>query len=294
MTNDTLKGIMDDLQSAPTAEVTLDRYGYRVNGEYLRRVTTLLQGIPKAWLGNWAAKTVAEFAYDNKDAWTSLSRTDAVKLLKGSPWSKRDDAGDRGTAIHNALEAHIRGADFPDGMNEDEEACARAAVEFLARRGSRVLGAEITVYNLTLGYAGTFDLWDLLDSESWVLDYKSSGAVYAEHAVQQVAYKKAEFAIVQAKGTDEKWTGKVIPWHGVIDRLGIVHVEPDKATLYPIIPEVEDRLWKVFRAATFMKLWQSDIDDFAGKTPRERIYADEVVVAAPEVPLVEPEDQEVA
>lgn len=289
MTNDMLQGIMEDLTIAPTAEVTRDRYGYRVNGEYLRRVTTLLRGIPKDWLGNWAAKTVAEFAYDNRDAWWTLSRTDAVKLLKGSPWSKRDDAGDRGAAIHNALEAFARKSELPD-MTEDEAACARAAIRFLRERSSRILGAEITVYNLTMGYAGTFDLWDLLDSTSWILDYKSSSGVYAEHAVQQVAYKRAEFAIVQAEGSDEKWSGKVIPWKDVIDRVGIVHVEPDKATLYPIREDVEERLWKVFRAAAFMKKWQSDVDSFAGKTPREHIYEDSIEVLS-EKPETETEEQ---
>lgn len=287
MTNDMLTGLMEDLEIAPTVEVTRDRYGYRVNGEYLRRVTTLLRGIPKDWLGNWAAKTVAEFAVDHRDAWVDLPRTDAVKLLKGSPWSRRDDAGDRGTAIHNALEAFARKSPLPE-MNDDERACAEAAMSFLRERGSRILGAEITVYNLTLGYAGTFDLWDLLDGTSWILDYKSSSGVYAEHAVQQVAYKRAEYAVVQAEGEDDKWSGKLIPWKDVIDRVGVVHVEPGKATLYPVLPEVEDRLWRVFRAAAFMKVWQLDTDSFAGRAPREVIYDE------PNSTLVESEDQEVA
>lgn len=276
-TADRLRSVMKDLESARTVEVTLGRYGYRVNGDFLRRVTTLLRGIPKDWMGNWAAKTVAEFAYDNRESWEKLDRTNAVKLLKGSPWTKRDDAGDRGTAIHDAIEAFARKAELP-AMTEDEAACASAATHFLEARASRILGIEITVLNHTVGYAGTFDLWDIHDGESWILDWKSSSGIYAEHAVQQVAYKHAEYAIVQAEGTDAKWTGKVIPWQGLVDRLGIVHVEPNKATLHPINPEVEDRLWKVFRAAAFMRVWQSDTDDFAGRTPRERIYDESIPV----------------
>ena len=108
MTTDVIRGLMEKVTHAPEVGVVRDRYGYRLvqDGEetYLRRVTTLLQGLPKHWLGNWAAKVVAEFAVDNHEAWKGLDRTNAVKLLKGAPWSKRDDAGDRGTAVHHALE----------------------------------------------------------------------------------------------------------------------------------------------------------------------------------------------
>jgi hypothetical protein len=281
MTADTIKGLMEEVEHAPIVEVKRDRYGYHVfrDGEeqYLRRVTTLLRGIPKDWLANWTAKMVAEFAIDHKEAWSELPRTDALKLLKGSPWSKRDDAGDRGTAIHAALEAFVRGKPIPT-MNDDERACANAATRFLKARASRILGSELTVYNLTHGYAGTFDLWDIHDGASWILDYKSSSSVYAEHAVQQVAYMKAEYAVVQKQSKNEdEWSGKLIPWKGLVDRIGIVHVEPDKATLHPISGAAVPRLWDVFRAAAFVKTWQLDTDDYAGRAPRERIYDEPII-----------------
>ena len=69
------------------------------------------------------------------------------------------------------------------------------------------------------------------------------------------------------------WTGKIIPWGPeMAERLGIVHVRPDGATLYPI--RYTDRLWTVFRAAAHTKLWQLDTYSFAGRTPREAIYGE--------------------
>lgn len=276
MTIDVLRGLREELEVAPDVEVRRNPYGYRIvrDGEdtFLRRVTTLLRGIPKDWLSNWVAKTVAEFAVDRRDAWSDLPRTDAVKLLKGSPWSVRDDAADRGSAIHAALEAHLRREDLPE-MNDEERECAKAARQFLEARGSRILASELTVINLSLGYAGTLDLWDVLDGVSWCLDWKSSASVYTEHAVQQAAYANAEYAVVQKRANGkEHWTGKLIPWRGVVERMGVVHVGPGKATLHAVREDAHERLWDVFRAAAFVKKWQLDTDSYGGKVPREVVY----------------------
>ncbi len=266
------------VKDARTVTITRNRFGYEIDGTRYRRVTTFCGGIPKPWLGGWAAKMVAEFAIEHRDQWTELPKTDALKMLKGAPWSKRDDAGDRGTAIHNTIEAFVKNQSAPDGLTEDEAACASAAKEFLTARDSHILAAELIVFSPTHGYAGTLDLWDVVDGVPWILDWKSSKDVYAEHAVQQVAYQNAEFAVVQkkaVKGNGEKWGGKIIPWGPeCAQRLGIVHVEPDRATLYPIVGT--DRLWTVFRAAAHVKTWQLDTDSFAGKTPRERVFDDPI------------------
>lgn len=285
-----LSKLKEEIADAPEVTVTRDRYGYRVNGDFFRRVTTYCGGIPKPWLGAWAAKMVAEFAIDNVDAWSTLSsRTDQMKLLKGAPWSKRDDAGDRGTAVHKTLEAIVRGQEIPEDLNEDELACARAAERFLEWRGSRILASELIVYNRTFGYAGTLDLWEIdQGGDLWILDYKTSKGVYAEHAIQQTAYRHAEFALVNArevgKNGEDKYVGRVISWGPhMADHLGVVHVTPEGASLYPI--RYSERLWTVFRAAAHVKQWQLDTDDFAGKRPREVVFHDPV---SPE----ETEDQE--
>lgn len=67
----------------------------------------------------------------------------------------------------------------------------------------------------------------------------------------------------------EAWKGTLIEW-GLANaqRLGVVHVRPDGATLHPVI--YTQRLWHVFRAAAFTRLWQLDTDDYR-RTPRERV-----------------------
>lgn len=275
--NPDIASLTQEAEESKEITILRNRYGYTVDGQFLRRVTTFCGGIPKPWLGGWAAKEVAEFAVENREAWSSLPKTDAMKLLKGAPWSKRDDAGDRGTAVHEALEAVVRGKPLPDTLQtEDELDCAIAAEAFLEQFVGRYLASELTVYSMKHGYAGTLDLWCTDKSGvPWIIDFKTSGAIYAEHAIQQAAYHNAEYAVVQKKpcgqGDEEKWTGRVIPWGPTRAlKLGILHVRPDGATLHPI--HYTDRLWTVFRAAAHTKLWQLDVDSYKGKTPRERVY----------------------
>lgn len=267
-------------QEGQQVAVKRDRFGYKCEGHFFRRVTTLLGGIPKPALTGWAAKSVAEFAVEHKAAWETLSPTDAVKLLKGAPWTKRDDAADRGSAIHAAVEAYSTGAELPDGLTEEEFDCAVAVEAFLRRHVAKILAVELTVFSVTHGYAGTLDLWALgADGCQWIFDYKSSSGIYTDHAVQLAAYANAEYAVVDKKANGagpEAWDGKLIKWGPErAQKLGIVHVRPDGATLHPV--NYTERLWHVFRSAAFTKLWQLDTDDYK-RSPRERVFGDPVEV----------------
>ena len=264
-------------QAPERVEVSRNRYGYTIGGTFLRRVTTLCGGIPKDALPGWAAKSVAEFAVDHRDVWAELPKTDAIKLLKGVPWSKRDDAGDRGTAVHRTLESIVRGEPMPDDLKtEDELECAIAAESFL--ESWRPLGSEVTVFSRTHGYAGTFDLIAKdASGVTWILDWKTSKGIYPNMAVQQAAYHHAEWAVIRKQHVggpnDEKWVGELVPWgpHRAA-RLGIVHVTPERATLYPIRADRVARLWDVFQAGAAVKLWLLDTDSAFGRTPREPVY----------------------
>lgn len=265
------------------------RYGYDIDGTFYRRVTTFCGGIPKPWLGSWAAKTVAEFAVDHKEQWENLGKKDAVKLLKGSPWSKRDDAGDRGSAVHAAAEHVARGEPVPVGTltTDDERECAFAVRDFLREMDPKILGVEVTVFSPSHGYAGTFDLYCEADGLRWLLDWKTSKSVYAEHAVQLAAYYNAEYAAARKKpvpGVDEKWTATRKEWGpDLIDRMGVVHVQPGTAKLHPV--RYDERLWTTFRAAKHTKMFTLDTDDYRGKTPRFEVFDDPTIEVS-----IEPEE----
>jgi len=279
--SDFLTKLQGLLETAPTVQVTRNKFGYQVDGEKFRRVTTLLNGIPKDALYFWGKKVVAEFAWEHQDVWTGLTKEDAIKLLKGSPESQKEKAGVRGTAVHDALEALVLGRPLPEDLNEEELHLVGGATAFLNQRKSKILASEMIVFNRTEGYCGTLDLWDIdADGTPWILDYKTSKNVYPNHAVQQVAYQRAEFAIVQmkkvpGKGKTEAWEGKLIPWsQEYCQRLGVIHVEPSRTTLYEVADA--DRLWRVFRASAYIKDWLLATNSFAGKTPREETYLEPI------------------
>ena len=106
-------------EDAETVKYSVDRFGYKIDGRDYRRVTTLLKGIPAPQLVGWAAKVVAETAARNQD-WRTLSPLDAEKLLKGRPNTIRDERAQRGTNVHNAVEAYLKGGEAPK-LNDDEE-----------------------------------------------------------------------------------------------------------------------------------------------------------------------------
>ena len=123
--------------TADAREVTysVNRMGYTIDGKLYRRVTSMLGGgIPKPALVGWAAKSVAEWGWENRDVWSKLNKTDAIKALKASPYSLRDDAAARGTAVHLTLQSLIGNTPMPQDLTEDEQACADAAADFLALR----------------------------------------------------------------------------------------------------------------------------------------------------------------
>lgn len=270
-------------------EILRDRFGYKIgppagDKAFLRRVTTLCNGIPKDALPYWAAKSVAEFAIEHRERWEGLPKTDALKLLKGVPWSERDDKGDRGTAVHKTLEAIVRGKPIPDDLEtEDELGCAIAGEEFLKSEPWKPLGTEVTVFSRRYQYAGTFDL---LAKDSggitWLLDFKTSRSIYPNMAAQLVAYHNAEWAVAKKKPLgsedEERWMGRLIKWGpGRAERLGLVHVRPDGADLYPIREAMHERLWKDFLAARRVKLFLLDCDPGYGRTPREPVYEEPTI-----------------
>ena len=264
-------------KDAPEVVYSVNRMGYTIDGKRYPRVTSLVGGgIPKPALVGWGIKATSEWAWEHREVWSKLSKTDAIKLLKQSPYSQRDDAAARGTAVHHTLEALLSDKPMPQDLSEDEQACADAAADFLAQRNSKHLGTELTVFSNEKSYAGTLDLWEIDRAGlTWILDYKTTkSGVFPEMAIQQLCYQRAEYALVQSKpvsDVDNTRKGKVIAWKPeYAQRLGIVHVTPDGATLHPI--RSPDRLVPVLDAAILIKRWLGDTNTYKGKTPRERVY----------------------
>jgi hypothetical protein len=119
-----------------------------------------------------------------------LEREAKAFLLKEAN-SKRDKAADRGTAIHEVV-SRPEGTDVSDVP----PAIWAAASQFhraIKELGLTILLQERQVYNLSLGYAGSFDLICIKDGVVTLVDIKTGAGVYIDHAIQLALYRYGEF-----------------------------------------------------------------------------------------------------
>ena len=102
-------------------------HGYTLDGKRVKGVTTLINGgVPKPFLVDWSARTVAEWVADNRDRVEQLwddGRAPMVAFLKSVHRQQRDDAAARGTHVHELGEAlvHGREVEVPDYIKDHVE-----------------------------------------------------------------------------------------------------------------------------------------------------------------------------
>lgn len=171
---------------------------YKYRGQDLESVTSLLgRGYPKAFLPFWAAKHTAEIAYDDR-TWLDMEREEAVAYLKGSPWRKRDKAGDHGTAVHEALAALAGGAKSYKAPAEFRPH-VKAVGDFWRAYKPQPVYVESQVFSMSHGYAGSFDLLAWIYGRLLLIDAKTSSVLDHSMRLQLAAYRFADFI-----GVDDK------------------------------------------------------------------------------------------
>jgi hypothetical protein len=193
------------------------------NGERYWSVTTILGALPKDALKWWAAKVVAEFAYDRSKTWFTMDRDEAIEWLKREPLRFTNKRADVGSAIHRAAEAWVLQQPMKGDFEEEERKAIGHFIGWVQTFGVRFLATEASVFHRSQKYAGTLDAiveipydrllarvhgnpalvpWTPREGRNVVtllVDYKSGGdvdegkGVYPEAALQLAAYANAEF-----------------------------------------------------------------------------------------------------
>ena len=153
------------------------------DGTLVPSVTNVIGIMDKPALPRWAAKMVAERAMTMKHALANMSDNEVVDVLKGAPWSKSQRAADRGTDIHAYLEARLNGLK-PERLSDDAEPFKDAADDWFDRVGGLFdnVQTEVTLFHPL--YAGTTDLVGQVDGRWFIVDFKTSKAIYDEAALQ--------------------------------------------------------------------------------------------------------------
>lgn len=213
-----------------TLKFNANTHRYWLDGKPVPGVTSLIKGgLPAPTLVYWSAKQVAEWVADHPDECESLrsmGRYKMVAALKETPWETRDTAAVRGTEVHALAEQLVHGAEveIPDHLTGYVEGYVR----FLDRFQPRPILTEKSCANRKHWYAGRFDLIAEIAGTVWLLDNKTSRAIYGDNALQVDAYRNAEFYVEDDAPDIE------IPMPEGIERLGVLHVRADGTDLIPV------------------------------------------------------------
>lgn len=186
---------------------------------------------------------------------------DVRRWLRESAERPRDIAAMRGTIVHEAIErddlepdtervrylfeqeGRERGRKTALTVTDDDvlfvQHTLRQYRHFADTEPGAILLAERQCWNLTLGYAGSFDALREVEFEGEmvraVIDYKTASDTYTDNVAQVHGYLLAEFigndGVIDEQATELLSSAT----HG-----GILHLRPDgwSLHLFPVMPEV--------------------------------------------------------
>lgn len=218
---------------------------YKLDGQWVPGVTTILGVLDKPAIPKWAARQVAEYVADNIDGIETLrqmGRGPMVEALRNIPWQKRDDAADRGTTLHDYAEAILRGEEVE--VDDALVPVVEHALEFMDVWQIDPILIERPVASRLHRWAGTFDLIARYvhpvtgERGVGIFDWKSGKALYPEFAWQLNAYAHAEFYL------DPDGQEQPMP---AVDAAYGVHIRPDGYDVAPFAfgPHIYDEFTQI-------------------------------------------------
>ncbi|NWN89368.1 MAG: cytochrome [Micrococcaceae bacterium] len=184
----------------------------------------------------------------------------------------RDGAAARGDRVHNyAEQVALRALGMPHTMAETRDVLAQHNESGFADRFDewwhnfevKPLAAEITVWNSTVGYAGTLDLVAEIGGRVCLIDYKTRGTDRAGRVkslspnvvMQLAAGFKAEESLVDAQ------TGAWEPWaYGQDAMLLGVAIGETEVAAYQANPQTLPQHWQKFWALRQVWEYQQAVD----------------------------------
>lgn len=234
--------------SSPRLRTTTDKgsfYRWHNDPFPFASVTTIIGGgVPKKAIPYWAARRVAEVAFDMPDEWTGMARADAVRWLKGAPWRERDAAAVKGGDIHDWCERYVLGHPVTvDDAPEEQRPYLAGFLSFIADWEPTWEMAEASVFNRQYRWAGTLDAIMTIEHQNLgrlLVDYKTNATgVFPETSLQLAAYRHAEFVAMP--------DGSEVPMPEV-DRCAVLHLTPNGYHFVPVKAGYEEYRYFLYAA----------------------------------------------
>lgn len=232
---------------------------YTWQGRELPSVTTIrrLAGLPHN-LHQWTLTQVINRAVDD---WPGIQ----AQLATGEPTSleavrhhlrraateERDRKAALGKAVHEAAEANKSltevGPDIAPYLRQD--------LDWRSTSKAEILLVERQVWNLSVGYAGTFDrLVRFPDGSTWIVDLKTGKGAYGEHALQLMAYLMAEFV-----GNDDVVDDEATALLHRVSGIAVLHLRRASWEFYSLRPDRPT--WIAYRGLLAFATWMHEHAD---------------------------------
>lgn len=222
------------------------------------------------WAIPYGAKTVATKYLAGMesgvlDALYDADPQSAFEWLKKAPYEDRDAAGAKGTKVHAAFEAWLKGDDAPEITDPDIQKMFDDLLLLNERYQIAWERSEQTVFNSEVGYAGTMDGVVLIQfpgeekPRRCVADIKTSRSVNKAEYQMQLAALKYGSVIVHDDGSEEPMPET--------DELGVIlWVRPEQEP--QIIPAVvDDQAFQHFKFCVAMAYAEKVADESVAFLP---------------------------
>jgi hypothetical protein len=256
-------------KNATTDPETGLRY-YEWKGTKLPSSTSLrrMAGLPFK-LHQWAISRVVERAVEENDILRQMLdrpkrprervrdknvRKEASRWLRSASTEVRDAAAELGTLVHDYAVRRTP-------LSQVDPAARPYLIQFydwIATSGVNIIATEKQVFNLTEGYAGTFDLlaeWPLVGDID-VIDLKTGSGTYNDHALQVCSYAMGEFI-----GQDDIIDVALTKALHQANRMSVLHLTED-GWHYQRIPATAE-LFTAFKGLIAYATWMAANPDLA-------------------------------
>ena len=209
---------------------------YVKDGVEYPSVTTITSMLDKPALLGWAANCAVDHIAENlakvRDPLSNVHEVEEIlEKARIAYAQKKTDAATAGTMVHDAIEAYIKDLDYMPLLNNEDPSIQEKAINgfqaFLSwesKNHVKWLESEVEIFCLSHGYAGRFDAIAFVNDHRYLIDFKTSKAIYPEMSVQLCAYRQ---------GYNEERRDPV-------DNLAMLHV--DKATAEPTFKPIEKNI----------------------------------------------------
>lgn len=243
-------------------------------------ITTVIGGEAND-LGGWYGYSAAQALVSDPQLRDALvdprRRRTLVNHAAKAAERHRDDAAQRGDRVHDyceqlalrAMGREHRAEQARQTLAEHRESrFADSADQWWELYRPEPLAAEITVWNSTVGYAGTLDLVARIGGKVCLIDYKTRGtdrngrvkAPDGKVVTQLVAGLKAEESLVDAA------SGQWQPWeYSRAEVLMAVAIGETEAVSVQAVPEQLPAHW--FKFCALAKVWARNAEIEAGGHP---------------------------